>query len=68
MASIAPSPNSLSWKETAPGTFTRLLDTIEHFFKGLVDLGVPLKREHWGVPLALHLSLPGSIAASDAEP
>ncbi|KUI56622.1 hypothetical protein VP1G_04045 [Cytospora mali] len=68
MAAVAPNPSALSWKETAPGTFTRPLDTIERFFKWLADLGVPLKREHWGVSLALRLSLPDSIAASDAEP
>ncbi|KAI7780066.1 hypothetical protein LA080_000079 [Diaporthe eres] len=49
--------NALAWKQTTPGTFTRPLDTIESFFKWLVDLGVPLKREHWGVSLALLLSL-----------
>lgn len=68
MASITPNPSPLSWKETAPGTFTRPLDTIERFFKWLADLGVPLKREHWGVSLAPRLSFPDSIAASEAEP
>lgn len=58
----------LAWKETAPGTFTRPLDTIETFFKWLADQGVPLKREHWGVSLALRLSLPKSLPASEAEP
>ncbi|ROV87530.1 hypothetical protein VMCG_10686 [Cytospora schulzeri] len=68
MASIAANPSPLSWKETAPGIFTRPLDTIERFFKWLADVGVPLKREHWGVSLSLRLSLPDSIAAYDAEP
>ncbi|KKY38535.1 hypothetical protein UCDDA912_g01372 [Diaporthe ampelina] len=60
--------NPLAWRETTPGTFTRPLDTIETFFKWLADLGVPLKREHWGVSLALRLSLPDSLPASEAEP
>ncbi|KAI3399741.1 hypothetical protein diail_5809 [Diaporthe ilicicola] len=68
MVSVAPSTNSLSWRETSPGTFTRPLDTIESFFKWLSDLGVPLKREHWGVSLALRVSLPDSIPASEPEP
>lgn len=62
------SANPLAWKETTPGTFTRPLDTIETFFKWLADLGVPLKREHWGVSLSLRLSLPDSLPASEAEP
>ncbi|KAK7704692.1 hypothetical protein SLS64_008457 [Diaporthe eres] len=62
------STNTLAWKETTPGTFTRPLDTIESFFKWLADLGVPLKREHWGVSLALSLSLPDYLPAFEAEP
>lgn len=60
--------NALAWKQTTPGTFTRPLDTIESFFKWLADLGVPLKREHWGVSLALRLSLPDSLSVFEAEP
>lgn len=62
------SANPLAWKETSPGTFTRPLDTIETFFKWLADLGVPLKREHWGVSLSLRLSFPDSLPACEAEP
>lgn len=69
MTSVATTgANTLAWKETTPGTFTRPLDTIESFFKWLADLGVPLKREHWGVSLALRLSLPDSLPAFEAEP
>ena len=60
--------NPLSWRETTPGTFARPLDTIESFFKWLSDLGVPLKREHWGVSLAVRVSLPDTVPASRAEP
>jgi hypothetical protein len=60
--------NPLAWKETAPRTFTRPLDTIESFFKWLADEGLALQREHWGVSLALHLSLPASLPPSEAEP
>lgn len=65
---MASETHRLSWKENSPGTFTRPLDTIETFFKWLADLGVPLKREHWGVSLALRLSLPDSLHPSDAAP
>lgn len=56
-----------SWKEINPGIFTRPLDTIETFFKWLADLGEPLKREHWGVSLALRLLLPSTIFECDTE-
>ncbi|PSR79598.1 hypothetical protein BD289DRAFT_442204 [Coniella lustricola] len=56
-----------SWKETSPGIFSRPLDTIETFFKWLADLGVPLKREHWGVSMALQLSFPTTISEADIE-
>lgn len=68
MPTVNQDSSSLAWQETTPGTYTRPLDTIERFFKWLADLGVPLKREHWGVSLSLRLSLPNSLPVSDAEP
>ena len=62
------SAKPLAWKETTPGTFTRPFHTIETFFKWLADLRTPLRRERWGVSLALRLSLPDSLPASEAEP
>jgi hypothetical protein len=52
------------WKETSPGTYSRLIGENETFIKLVSDPGHPLGREHWAINSTATIAPQGQLTST----